>query len=50
MNKDSKDHKVTARINDAQNGFIEKLIQENKAKTPAGAIQYLINMAMIRGE
>ncbi|WP_210484278.1 hypothetical protein [Pantoea ananatis] len=46
--KENKESKITARISETQNQFIKKLIDEGKAKTPSAAIQYLINMAMIK--
>lgn len=49
MKKDNKNFKVTARINEIQQEYLNKLIEESKAKTPSAAIQYLINMAIIRG-
>ncbi|MHA1054663.1 hypothetical protein [Enterobacter mori] len=41
---------ITVRITQDQQAYIDKLISEGKAKTNAAAIQYLINMGMIRGE
>ncbi|POE40246.1 hypothetical protein [Pectobacterium odoriferum] len=48
--KENKDFKVTSRINELQNSILQKLITDGKAKTPASAIQYLINLYAIKGE
>lgn len=46
--KENKESKITARITDTQHSYIQRLIDEGKAKSPSAAIQYLINMAMIK--
>lgn len=45
--KETKQHQVGVKLNDAQIKLLEALIQEGKAKTKASAIQYLVNQYMI---
>ncbi|MEQ9995621.1 hypothetical protein [Pectobacterium versatile] len=48
--KENKKNVATVRYTDSQKKALDKLIAAGKAKTPAAAIQYLINIYMIEGE
>lgn len=48
--KENKTNVVSVRITDPQKDSLQKIINEGKAKTLAGAIQYLINKHMVLGE
>lgn len=48
--KETKKNPISTKLNDRQVDLLDRLISEGKVKTRAGAIQYLINMAIIRGE
>lgn len=41
---------VGVRLNGTQEAFLQKLISEGKAKSVSNAIQYLINLSIIKGE
>jgi|GEM_PF-2599458 len=47
MKKQIKTNTLTVRITDDQQKYIDKLIEQGKAKTNAAAIQYLINKSML---
>ncbi|MGC1055620.1 hypothetical protein WKH49_02455 [Pantoea agglomerans] len=47
--KENKEHRVTVRISDAQNKLIEKLIADGTCKTPSAAVQYILNIAILKG-
>jgi hypothetical protein len=48
--KENKTNVVSVRFTDTQKDSLQKVINEGKAKTLAGAIQYLINKHMVLGE
>lgn len=47
--KVNKEVKLSLRITDAQNAYLEKQVTESKAKTISDAVQQLINKAMLFG-
>ncbi|WP_202307401.1 hypothetical protein [Dryocola clanedunensis] len=49
MEKENKTQVVSVRFTDTQKSALQKLVDSGKAKTIAGAIQYLINSHMITG-
>ncbi|EPJ5332947.1 TPA: hypothetical protein ACJJXW_001537 [Enterobacter cloacae] len=48
--KEQKTRGVGVRLNETQEAHLQKLISDGKAKTISSAIQYLINLSMIKGE
>lgn len=48
--KENKTRGVGVRLNGTQEAFLQKLISEGKAKSVSSAIQYLINLSIIKGE
>lgn len=48
--KTNKTRGVGVRLNEQQESYLIKLINDGKAKTVSGAIQYLINLQLIKGE
>lgn len=48
--KENKTCGVGVRLNGTQEAFLQKLISEGKAKSVSNAIQYLINLSIIKGE
>lgn len=49
MKKEKKDYKISVRLNQTQSDVLKKLIEEGTCKTDSAAIQYIINMAIIKG-
>lgn len=47
--KETKQHQVGVKLNDAQVQLLDKLIEDGKAKNRSAAIQYLINQQLILG-
>ncbi|TWD33395.1 hypothetical protein [Pantoea sp. SJZ147] len=47
--KEKKDRAIGLRITESQERFLQKLIQDGKAKNVSAAIQYLIALAMVKG-
>ncbi|WP_185874207.1 hypothetical protein [Enterobacter asburiae] len=46
--KENKTRGVGVRLNETQEAYLQKIITDGKAKTISSAIQYLINMSIIK--
>ncbi|HCA0103477.1 ribbon-helix-helix domain-containing protein [Pseudescherichia vulneris] len=48
--KEKKNNMVGTKLNDSQLQLLDRLIEEGKAKSRSGSIQYLINEKIILGK
>lgn len=46
--KENKTRGVGVRLNETQEAYLQKLISDGKCRTISSAIQYLINISMIK--